>query len=98
MVSGMNIATDTMFRSVKGHQIDIRCFMQDINGRLHVVVHPRRIGNQSHTLTFQALEFLFLQDFNTGLNLNLLSMDRTTQHAEQTNQKYFSHNSLLLSK
>ena len=47
-------------------QVHVGRLVQDVNGGPHPVVHPRRVGNQSYTLTFQASEILFFQYLDTG--------------------------------
>lgn len=63
----MYITAYAMFRTVECHEIHVRCFVQNIDGGFHVIIYSRRIGNQSHTFTFQAFEVLFFQHFDAGL-------------------------------
>ena len=70
--------------------------MQDVNGGPHPVVHPRRVGNQSYTLTFQASEILFFQYLDTGLYSDLLCLHRTSaKEAEQGYNNSPLHNQSL---
>ena len=72
MVARMYIAAHPVLRPVKGHQLHVGSLVQDVDGRLHVVVHARGVGNEAHAFAFQALEVLLFEHFNSGLYLDAL--------------------------
>ena len=41
-------------------KIYVRCFMQNVNGGFHLIIHSGGVGNQTYAFAFQALEILVL--------------------------------------
>ena len=91
----MYITTYAMFRTVECHEIHVRCFVQNIDGGFHVIIYSRRIGNQSHTFTFQAFEVLLFQHFDAGLYFYFLCVCHAAKGAEDTENEMFFHNGYL---
>lgn len=85
----MYITAYAMFRTVECHEIHVRCFVQNIDGGFHVIIYSRRIGNQSHTFTFQAFEVLFFQHFDAGLYFYFLCVCHAAKGAEDTENEMF---------
>ena len=87
----MYVATNPMLRTEEGNQIYVRCFMQNVNGGFHLIIHSGGVGNQTYAFAFQTLEVLVFQDFDACLYPNLLCLRCTTEDAEDTEENVFLH-------
>ena len=87
----MYVATNPVLRTEEGNQIYVRCFMQNVNGGFHLIIHSGGVGNQTYAFAFQALEILVFQDFDACLYSYLLCLRCTTEHTEQAKENVFLH-------
>ncbi len=64
----MRVAPDTVLRTEQGHEIHVLGGVQNVDVRPQVVVHARRVGDQTDPQAFQHLEVLLLQNLYARLH------------------------------
>ena len=62
---GGDVSAHPMLRGEQGHQLHIRCFVEDVDGRFQGVVDSGGIGDKSDPFPFQGLEARFAQHLHS---------------------------------
>ena len=70
-ITGMGIATHSVFRAIKGHKFHTRSTAEDINSGTKIIVNAGRICDKPYPFALKLLEPVVAEHFNAWLYLGI---------------------------